>query len=75
MHKKERWPLEGVSAFAPSFPHAGFLVATKAGDVIYERFYERFTELEKADIRAAFSTATNNVRLYGDEKDFVGSYK
>lgn len=52
-----------------------FLVATKGGDVIYERFYERFTELEKADIRAAFSTATNNVRLYGDEKDFVGSYK
>jgi len=29
------------------------IVATTAGHVIYERFYERFTDLDRADIRAA----------------------
>lgn len=52
-----------------------FLVATKAGEVIYERFYERFTELEKSEIRSAFQTATDTISLQQDDQDFVGSYK
>jgi hypothetical protein len=54
----------------------GFLVATRGGDVIYERFFDRFTELEKADIRAAFSAASNNSRMHLDsEQDFIAPYK
>jgi hypothetical protein len=51
------------------------LIATKAGEVIYERFYERFTELEKSEIRAAFQQATDTISLQQDDQDFVGSYK
>lgn len=29
------------------------IIATVSGHVIYERFYERFTDLNRADIRAA----------------------
>ena len=28
-----------------------FLVATKGSDVIYERFYDRLSEAEKAEVR------------------------
>ncbi|GFR40120.1 hypothetical protein Agub_g674 [Astrephomene gubernaculifera] len=52
-----------------------FLVATRAGDVIYERFFDRFTELEKAEIRAAFSAASSNVRINLEEQDFIAPYK
>ena len=31
-----------------------FLVCTKGADVIYERFYDRLSEAEKAEVRAAF---------------------
>lgn len=33
------------------------LIATSGSHVIYERFYERFTDEEKAAIRSAFQTA------------------
>jgi hypothetical protein len=56
-------------------PRAGFLVATRGGDVIYERFFDRFTELEKAEIRAAFSCASSNVRMSAEEQDFIAPYK
>ncbi|KAG2448120.1 hypothetical protein HYH02_006705 [Chlamydomonas schloesseri] len=52
-----------------------FVVATKGGDVLYERFFDRFTELEKAEIRAAFSAASSNVRLQYDDQDFIAPYK
>lgn len=52
-----------------------FLVASKGMDVIYERFYDRLSEAEKADVRAAFSTAAGNVRMTVDEQDFCASYK
>ncbi|KAG2430410.1 hypothetical protein HXX76_009935 [Chlamydomonas incerta] len=52
-----------------------FVVATKGGDVLYERFFDRFTELEKAEIRAAFSAASGNVRLQYDDQDFIAPYK
>ena len=40
------------------------LIATQAGDVIYERFYTRFSDLEKSEIRAA---------LHQSSEQFVGS--
>lgn len=54
-----------------------FLIATKgAGNVIYERFYDRLSEYEKADVRAAFQLASSNVRLgEGEQEDFIGVYK
>lgn len=52
-----------------------FVVATKGGDVVYERYFERLSELEKAEIRAALSIATGNVRFSMEEQDFVASYR
>mmetsp|Transcript_28854 Transcript_28854/g.73613 ORF Transcript_28854/g.73613 Transcript_28854/m.73613 type:complete len:151 (-) Transcript_28854:217-669(-) len=52
-----------------------FLVATKGGDVIYERFYDRLSEVEKAEVRTAFQLASSNVRLAGDDQDYCGAYK
>jgi hypothetical protein len=51
------------------------VIATKAGEVVYERFYDRFTELDKAEIRAAFQQATDNVNLASDNQDFVGTFR
>lgn len=51
------------------------VVATKAGEVVYERFYDRFTELDKAEIRAAFQQATDNVSLAHDNQDFCGTFR
>lgn len=34
------------------------LVANKNGNVIYERFYSRFSDLEKSEIRAALHQAS-----------------
>lgn len=30
------------------------LIATTGSNIVYERFYERFTDIEKADIRHSF---------------------
>ena len=30
------------------------LIATAGSNIVYERFYERFTDIEKADIRHSF---------------------
>ncbi|WIA16874.1 hypothetical protein OEZ86_014067 [Tetradesmus obliquus] len=51
------------------------VVATKAGEVVYERYYDRYTELDKAEIRAAFQQATDNINLANDNQDFVGSFR
>lgn len=51
-----------------------FLVSTRQGEVVYERFYDRLNEVEKAEVRAAFHTASTNVTLTIDD-DFVGAYK
>lgn len=52
-----------------------FLVATKGGAVVYERYYDRYTELDKAEVRAAFQQATDTVSLANDGHDFVGSFR
>lgn len=49
-------------------------LATKGGEVIYERFYDRLSELDKAEARAAFSLASSNVRLVNDQ-DHVGVFR
>lgn len=51
-----------------------FLVATRSGEVIYERFYDRLSETDKGEVRAAFQQAANLVRLMEDS-DFVGTYR
>uniref|UniRef100_A0A7S0UUI0 Coatomer subunit zeta n=1 Tax=Polytomella parva TaxID=51329 RepID=A0A7S0UUI0_9CHLO len=51
-----------------------FIATTKFGEVLYERFYDRLTEQEKADIRCSFKFASSNVRLK-DGQDLVGTYK
>lgn len=51
------------------------VVATKAGQVVFERYYDRYTELEKAEIREALQTATDHVNLAHDNHEFVGSFR
>ena len=53
-----------------------FLIATATGSVVYERFYLRFSDVEKGDIRAAFQRASETT-LPGapDESEFADRYK
>lgn len=37
------------------------LIATASSNIIYERFYERFSDIEKADIRSCFQRAQNQL--------------
>ena len=52
------------------------MIATTAGSVVYERFFLRFTDVEKADIRAAFQRASE-AALPGasEESEFADRYK
>jgi hypothetical protein len=53
-----------------------FLIATTTGSVVYERFYLRFTDVEKADIRAAFQRASEFlITGASDESEFADRYK
>lgn len=51
-----------------------FCVATKGGDVIYERFYDRLSEAEKAEVRAAFFQASSGAGLV-DDQDRSAAYR
>lgn len=51
------------------------VVATKSGEVVFERYYDRYTELEKAEIREAFQQATDHINLAHDNHEFVGSFR
>lgn len=52
------------------------LIATKTGNVIYERFYNQFSESEKAEIRAGLDAASQPY-LYRahDDVEYVGRFK
>jgi hypothetical protein len=50
------------------------LIATRSGHVVYERFYDAFTELEKAEIRAAFDDTAEEDGL-PDGQEQVGRHK
>ena len=53
-----------------------FLLASSAGNVIYERFFAKFTDTEKADIRAAFHhTVASGLDNPRDEAEYAGRYK
>ena len=53
-----------------------FLLASSAGNVIYERFFASFTDTEKADIRAAFHhTVASGLDNPRDEAEYPGRYK
>ena len=53
-----------------------FLLASSAGNVIYERFFANFTDTEKADIRAAFHhTVASGLDTPRDEAEYPGRYK
>ncbi|KAK9861641.1 hypothetical protein WJX84_008038 [Apatococcus fuscideae] len=52
------------------------LVATSVGDVVYERFYDKFSDLERADIRAAFySTTEPYLQSLADGAEYAARFK
>ncbi|GAX80427.1 hypothetical protein CEUSTIGMA_g7866.t1 [Chlamydomonas eustigma] len=52
-----------------------FLVATKNSDVIYERFYDRLSESDKAEVRAAFFQASSSSKLSFDGYEHTAAFK
>lgn len=50
------------------------LIATRSRHVVYERFYDAFTELEKAEIRAAFDDTAEEEEL-AEGQEQVGRFK
>ena len=50
-------------------------MSTKGSDVVYERFYDRLSESEKAEIRAAFFQASSGAKLSVDDHDHTAAYK
>ncbi|KAL6753385.1 Zeta2-COP [Haematococcus lacustris] len=52
-----------------------FVIATKAGEVVYERFWDRLSEVDKAEARAALQLASSSTSLGVDDQDFTGSFR
>ena len=52
---------------------ACLLIASQQSDVVIERFFERFEEQEKADIRRAFQI--NQTALTRDSPEAVGRFR
>jgi len=50
------------------------LVASLDGYVIYERFYDNFNDIQKAEIRAAFDDTLEGEELK-DKMEVVGRFK
>lgn len=70
----QQWPLNAAAGRAAAMLHC-FLIASRSGHVVYERFYERLSEYEKADVRAALQLASGNVALPDGEQESIGVYK
>lgn len=52
------------------------LVATSTGNVVYERFYERMGENEKAEMRASLAEAAEKCSTSATESsDFASRYR
>ena len=52
------------------------VIATSSGNVVYERFYERVSELEKAELRASLAeTADANSSSTREEPEFAARYR
>lgn len=50
------------------------LIASKTRHVVYERFYDVFSEAEKADIRSAFDETVSNT-IIAENQEIVGRFK
>ena len=50
------------------------LIASRSGHVIYERFYDSFSEVEKAEIRSAFDDTLEEDEIV-DGQEQVGRFK
>ena len=50
------------------------LVASKDGYVIYERFYDNFSDIQKAEIRASFDDTLHGFEVK-DRQELVGRFK
>ncbi|GMH37554.1 hypothetical protein BSKO_05427 [Bryopsis sp. KO-2023] len=52
------------------------LISTKAGNVIYERFYDPLDEATRAEIRGAFHGASQPILMtVQDGQQYVGNYR
>jgi hypothetical protein len=51
------------------------LLATRSGQVVYERFYDSFSEAEKAEIRAAFDQVAPPGGKAEEAHEYTGRYK
>lgn len=51
------------------------LIATTSGNVIYERFYERVGEHEKAELRENLAEAAEKCRSRLDHSEFASRYR
>ena len=49
------------------------LIATTGSSIVYERFYERFTDIEKADIRKSFQQT--QTQLTQSNTECIGRFK
>lgn len=57
---------------------AALAVATRQGHVVYERFYEAFSEAEKAEVRGAFDQVagpSSGSATPAEEEELVGRYR
>ena len=52
------------------------VIATRGRQVVYERFYESFSEADKAELRGAFDQVAGPSSTAGaDDEELVGRYK
>jgi hypothetical protein len=52
------------------------VIATAAGNVVYERFYDAFSEVEKADVRGSFHEASSALlNKAQEEAEYVARYR
>ena len=50
------------------------LIATRGGHVVYERFYDSFSEVEKSEIRAAFDDTAEEDAIV-ENQELVGRFR
>ena len=52
-----------------------FLISNRPGHVLYERFYDRLSELQKGELRTAFSQCSRDVGAMQDQHVGVGNFR
>lgn len=51
------------------------IVTTKDGNVVYERYYDRLSEMDKSELRATLYQAICSSNLTQDEQEQVGCFR